>query len=637
MSGKKKAQQLADAYAELWDDGEEADDPSIAGDDRLAELWDDGPEPAATPQVQPMGEPIQATAVPSFVGYTPEQLDPYDAYMKSMQRESADAGRYLREKIPQWADSAMNGASEFAQDAARGFERGSQLGQPLDMSGAWNAAASNTMTQGMVPPPKVAQPIAPPEQVQAEWAQADARSPVASFAGDVAGSIANPVSRLSPMASGAIDAGARSFGAGNDPSQVMTDAAQGGAFGKVLDKGGQMLGGAMDWAKNTLAPEMRSKANINRVASTGLYGADMAAMEANKGEQFIQDLGEDIERYGLHKGEGAFGFLPQSAETYGRNAAKLRAEGGQQMGAAEDAINAQVEPPMIDYSPAANDMMDAADDVRNISHPDAPAEAAAREGFANQLYSNGADRTFEQALADRRYYDQQINWQGRGGYKGAGLDEQMTREAAGNVRGSIRQGLDDSVDAGNTAPELRDDWVAGKDKYAVGAAVADPAIARKYREYGNQPLSLGALAASSGDLATAAVAQGVKYRGRPALAGFQRNVQHGAEAFGDSAALENLSGGMQGPAAGAMSGMAAADDRRPYDVVHDSMQTSRGHELESNVEQILYADPALLGRYRGDFEYAGRNPGGIGALLRRLEDQDATFRATVLPMIRGGQ
>lgn len=341
----------------------------------------------------------------------------------------------------------------------------------------------------------------------------------------------------------------------------LADRARGGlegataglVLGPVADETVGAVSGRMSEAARAASEALRRKANVNRVAATGTYGAQMRNTAQNKGEQWIQDLGEGIEAKGLHEGEGPLGFLPQPPETYGRNAQALRSDALERMTSAEDAIVSQADPlvptaSMIDdmrgQSGAAFDRVDPA----GQSHGGFMSTMADRMENASQ-YIVGPDggpmpgtqaMPFSRAIDERRYLDSNIDWTRRGGYEGSGMQEQVRRGMAGDMRAGIRETIDKAAESGQVDPAVAANWKGGMQDYALAAAVEEPAMARVYQEYGNQKISLpGWLGANAvgGPLAPLGVAAGevAKHRGAAALAGTQRLGQRAFRNVADAA------------------------------------------------------------------------------------------------------
>lgn len=450
---------------------------------------------------------------------------------------------------------------------------------------------------------------------------------------------------LGPAAAGAMQAGLHTREDGGTLGQTASSAAGGAFFGAMGGAAGGAIDRSMSAAAN-YAPELARKANINRVAASGVYGSDLAAMEANKGADYVQQLGRDIESKGLHRGSGPLGFLPQPPETYGRNAAALRADAGSRMGQAENQVAGLEYQPLVDTTGLQNQMRSRADEASGMWDSAGANEATARNALADNIQNKAGDAaSWGDALEQKRYFDKQIDWGRTGGISNSPMDEQIRREAAGNMRAGLQDSLQGGVQEGTVPRELADQWTGANKDFAVGAAVTDPAMLRVYREYGNQPISLGALAASAGNPGTAAAGQLVKYRGRSAMAGTQRALGGAAADYGNSDKLatmaEYLQGAPMATAAGAAGDAIGGPSRAQQEQAQSERQRQatlegRGQNLPQTINDVLVSQPEALGPYRADFEQAGRTPGAIASLLAKLQ-HDRVWRTQYLPNFQGAQ
>ncbi len=364
---------------------------------------------------------------------------------------------------------------------------------------------------------------------------------------------------------------------------TATGAVTGLALGKVAD---DVVAPVVGWGADkvrALSDALGWKANINRVAST-MPGSELKKLVANKGEDYIQKLGEAIEKprealggRGMHEGDGMLGFLPQPKDTYAANANIVNDDALARMTSAEDEI-ARGANPNVDLRGLASDLRSNAGEARGMIDPAGEAHGSFAGNMADRIDAattvrgpdkiipgydipaNGSDymtpvrqktpdvveptydvthqMPFDRALANRRYLDSNINYTRRGGYEGAPMQEQVRRGAAGEIRAGIRETLDNAAAAGEVNPETVSSWKGGMEDYATSAAVQDPAMANVYQEYGNQKISLpGFLAATSGAEAAGvpgiglgmAAGQLAKSRGTPLLAGTQRTGQRALE------------------------------------------------------------------------------------------------------------
>jgi hypothetical protein len=480
--------------------------------------------------------------------------------------------------------------------------------------------------------------------------------------------------RVAGLAKGGAIAGGLS-GAGNsranladDPRGLARDTAAGAATGAVV---APVAGEAVRAVVHPLAKlaargaeGLRGSANANRLAASGTYGAQLRDIASNRGPQAINELGEDIERLGIHKGEGMLGFLPQPPATYERNSARIMQDAGRRMGAAEDAI-AEVADPLVTTSGTIGDLYGEASKVAGRADPAAPAHSNFLRNSADRLKDasmsvSGPGTTgdeawmpFSRALEERRYLDDTIDWTRKGGGDEAPRAEQVRRWVAGDLRSGIRDTLDTAAADPNSAvtPELADAWKSGNRDFATAATVHDPSMARVYQEYGNQKISLPAWMAAAGGTArggpvgggvAAALAQLAKSRGTPALAGAQR--------FGQRQ-LEGIAKGAE-PAAANAAAIGQARDLAPdaMPLVQSMTQApayaaqpepdytqSQGHELEGKVRTALEQDPQAFGRHSAGLLNAMQSgdPDRFTAeLYKASANQD--FRTRYLPSLQQG-
>src|SRR5262249_55948216 len=98
---------------------------------------------------------------------------------------------------------------------------------------------------------------------------------------------------------------------------------------------------------------------------------------------------------------------------------------------------------------------------------------------------NAREIAFDEALAQRRGFDEGVNWNPDAGGNPQSLAsairealvdpayEKVDRVAANELRGGIKSALDQGVDAGNVPAPLRDAWKGANDDYALGKQVLE--------------------------------------------------------------------------------------------------------------------------------------------------------------------
>ncbi len=395
--------------------------------------------------------------------------------------------------------------------------------------------------RGMVPPPaNLPDEYAAGSQfednrrtIAAEQAERAGESPVASTAGQVLGGVAQGAALPYKGVIGSTLSAAGQLGAGlmgSGSGDLGDRAEQAGEFAKEhpyitgASVGLPAAAGAVQKGAGAVAKIMRDKQFGNRVAAF-TTPAQRTAIAANKGgQQAVINLGRDVEAQGLHKTPW-YQFWAPNAETYYNNASKARIAAGEAMEGTESKI-AELGNPQIETGSIADDLDASADEVSSMmDQPAAQRDAGFRrdqaagirkatkvplEGPAELVAEGGDDlpdwmemtdqrgpvapnfkevppgsvpsdsAPFSEAIKNRRYYDQGVNYAGKGGFEGAPMQEQVRRQIANQLRGNIEKGLDKSgLDTG-----LIDAWKGAKKKYSTAAAVEDPALAKMQGDYG---------------------------------------------------------------------------------------------------------------------------------------------------------
>lgn len=487
----------------------------------------------------------------------------------------------------------------------------------------------------------------------AAWQRA-AESP-GRLAAALGGNILAPILAAGGFVGDAIQGGLDAYAGGASGKASVGAGAASGAVGGTLQGGSKLAG---------MAGDALQKSGLNhRVAATGVYGGQMKRMMQNMGPEAVQQLGRDIEAKGLHKGEGMLGWLPQPASTYADNSAALRDSAAKRLSETEDAIEGLTSPPTVPTGAIADDLERGALQSRGMWDPAGGQEAAFRKQYADAIRggSNAVEAPgqpaqymadWADAQAQRRYVDQQIDWNRLGGFEGAPMQEQVRREVAGNLRAGVKDSLDRGVEIGTVPGELRDAWRGANDDYRIAAAVNDPAIARVYQEYGNQAVSLPAWSAMGfggnpvAGAAMGAAASFAKNRGHSALAGAQGALGRNAEAVSDAGSwLEKWAPTGAAIGQGAASGASAQgqDDLDAYgDLTRDEVTPSeamgerRGFELGQGLDRVMDEKPELLRPYALQLSEA-KDEADRQGIIERLVRTDDRFRKTVYPLIAGGR
>ncbi|MBN1237425.1 MAG: hypothetical protein JXB36_02935 [Gammaproteobacteria bacterium] len=517
------------------------------------------------------------------------------------------------------------------------------------------------------------------DESRAQMAQSEARSPRAFAVGDAVGSFLSPVNKIAKgvglaggaaknIAGQALEGGiqgvARTFGDAEDLTgeTALRALAQGGE--DMVQSGGAaaLLSGA-GRASGRIAKALGNKADMNRAASAGFYGSSLERLGDNKGDEYVAQLGRRMEEEGLHRGRAPGGMInplnwvPQNAGTIAKNAGELGKRSGDEMALAEAEIGRLDAQPQVDVSGtiARQGVPVRGSDVDPVA---GDAENAFRGRFADRMSELAPDGQMPMldALDRRRYLDDQINWSKKEGYEGAGMQEQVRRDVANDLRGGISDSLQGAASRGDVDPELAQQWERGRGNFELSSDVNDAARSRAMREQGNQLMSLpthalvgGALGGATGygssdgdwsDTAMSAMAAGaagqlLKTRGRAGLAGMQRGASkvigsgRAAQWAGENAALGSMA---SLDAGGTMPDNGDDALRTMGEQLSKNQQEARGYLLPQAVQQALQSDPGILGPYAQTF-FNAQDEDEIQVELDRLSRTDQTFATRVLPRL----
>lgn len=543
----------------------------------------------------------------------------------------------------------LGGAREAASDAGDAIKPYTTLN---GLAGTWGNVMNSSLLGGsgeQVHTPEI-------DQIQLDARAAHDRSPFSAGAASAIGTL--PLTMTAGPTSGGLLAGGVDSAAlgGSDRDQIL-HALIGAGVGAALHGAGAGIEGMA----NT-TPKLEAAASRARVAATGMYGGAMKKLANEIGDDGITRLGNKIEEKGLHDAPGIAGWFPGSAERYHDNAVALADNAlVRQRTAAFDADQAGVRvptartanelTPQIQEADSAFDpqgrneaafakdlqgRMRSRSDVTSVHEPDM--------GFDENgnLYENaGQDAnlgdynvSFGKALKERQRLDQNIAWAKRNPGTNTPDEEETRRYVANQLRGELLTSLEDQE------PHIAEPFRQAQDDLNTALTVQTPSAARVYQEAGNQRISLPTWIAGAGGIASgnpltgAAMAAGasqIKARGQSAYAGMLRGGQRVGEAMQDPQA-QMLSKFLQSPGAGVTAGGMAGGN--PREVQQDAAADGNGSRLPGVINQMLQ-DPQRaqqLGRYRAEFENAGRSPGGISALLLKLEN-DREWRTNIKPQL----
>lgn len=475
------------------------------------------------------------------------------------------------------------------------------------------------------------------EQTRADWDQASQRSPVANAVGDIAGSIANPVSRLSkiPKAGAAIAGAAsgalRATGEGGD---ALSSGLLGGAFGVAS----QALPAAARWAGNRMSEGADKIADTLRLRSFGGRLGDLKPLSGDK----RAELARAGEALGIHRGKG---ILPATMEEVEANATGL----AERSGKAKDQIAAQIADVPVS-NPALADRVRALKEGHGRGPGGTPLRAALDEtadGFEAmpRAAMEGAQgpvqptTPFGQMNLERQDYGKATNFTPgtpraalRPKVYGAINDEmEQAANSANPGAGSAWRDANKLESYGikfgdwsgreNTRADVNrlispSDYAAG----GVGAMLTGGGAVRKgYEEEGIPGAVKGMASAIPGALAGVALNRTVRGREHALAANFMRGAAQAGTA-GES--LAKFGQGAMGLSAGAV-GQQVPTTRPPPSPT-------------DNIQAALQTDPAALGSWGPRFADAKGDSSRLAALYHEAM-QDPQFASQIAPRLRGAK
>jgi hypothetical protein len=531
--------------------------------------------------------------------------------------------------------------------------------------------------------------------VRERLALANKRSPRAAPAAQLVGEIAplaiatggtSAAKQLAkPVLGGAIQGGLSALGnADTEDWGERLEALTGGAgAGALFGKIGQKVGQAGGWAGGKLADAWRDSGLMQRVAASGAYGSDIRKLAENiGGEEGLKKLGEWMQQRGIHQGEGWLGkLLPQTAETYGKNAnAVNKAALGEQKAVLGEL--AQRTPVLVDTLPVTSKLRQGASELSDLAADEYEKQAGHAVDLAERIASKSrpgpgvSTMEFPEALKQRQSLDKLVNRRKLGGTLTDDLREENNRLAGDQFRGALRTSLDQQ------APDIAPRFAAAQGDLSKGLDIERLANAREAKETGNQLMSLptailagGGLAATAGGgvaghalggdtqstsigaaipvagaMATGAL---LKSRGHAATAGLANVGSKALRSAGNfvrdaaTPAVVNaaIRAGQSGPTWVAPWREQPSDAPRIDDLAAPppspaaAVAGGRGHLLPQAAIQALNSNRAILGEYASQIAEAqgkeGANgPNAVANLIARLSQTDPKFKQTVLPELQ---
>lgn len=580
-------------------------------------------------------------ALDSFLSAKPEVVSSTGQNAPSMARiDAPEQPKPERGILERFLDSAREGVSD-AGTALKPY--GDALHRALDPGGHMDLGADFSDA-------RVASD-------RSDAAAAHERSPVSTALASAAATAPVGAAYAGPMAGGAAMGAADAAAEGGDERSQLLHAFLGGSIGEASNLVGKGLGGLQKYAA-PLADSLERGASRARVAATGIYGGAMKKLRGELGDEGITKLGNDIESKGLHDAPGLAGMFPGNAERYLNNATDLADNAlARHRAVAFDATQQGVAVPT---GRIADELDSQASRASSMFDPAGESEAGFQTKLADRIRGNSAataqydpatgkpvagdfQQPFENALENRQYLDKNIKWAQRNPHIQTPHEEESRRYAANQLRNELGNSLDEQ------APELAPRWRSAQDDLNTALTVQTPAAARVYQEAGNQAVSLPTWIAGAGGIASGnpitgaamgGLASQVKARGHSAVAGTMRGMQHAAEGVADDPQIATLSKFLQSSGAGvAAGGMAPStpdpgpEGATPHEAQVRATGGSRGQMLPGVIEDVLKSNPGQLGRWRGQFEQAGRTPNGIRDLITKLQS-DQQWRMTKLPELQ---
>lgn len=460
-------------------------------------------------------------------------------------------------------------------------------------------------------------------------------TPVQQGVGRFIGAMASPVNALAVPARGAglVAAGLRNGAVGaaqgavqraaGDPNATPGDIARSAAAGGVV---GGLGGAGMQSISRGLggaAQGAGAAADEYLLRSTGIPEAEAVRM----GPQDVAARAQKIRDAGLKTS------VFQSPRGYAQNAQGLMKQGGDQMGTAEDAINALPNAPNVPVGDIIAKQRAAAAAQGGLADPANAGPAGFRQQFANNLendttrmagrnFQSDAERfsalskgyqatayssnelPFDRALAQRRNVD---GWTNFGATNATESAQNAVRKEIG---GGLRDNIDASLNSPSVPPELAGNWRAGRDAYSLGSDVNESAL-KAIGDSGipaSKEQAMGFMARRGG-LSAASSAAGA--------------AQSALGAGGDAAssaqglALQRWLGdkGVQ---------MQPQQQQPPKAAGENSQGGSSGYRAAQLIEQ----NPQALGKYAPQFQQAQQNGGveAVNALINKLTFSDSEFR-----------
>lgn len=505
-----------------------------------------------------------------------------------------------------------------------------------------------------------------------QWAQSQARSPTGFAVGDVVGSMAMPLGRVTKAAGvipklanaayqGGVQAAMRGYGESEheEPMLRAWDAlaagAKGAAESAMISGGLTAAGAAARGVGRAIAgaePWFGRHADANRLR-TVLPKQMIDDMRLSKGADAIARYASELEQpRAAIGGKAISGGLMATPDAAAARAATVGADAGRRIAELEDELGSRFPGggPPVDYGPIAASLQQEAAAVGQRGMPmarsthapylrstaeallDTPRYDAPPDWLTARAVGAVDDAAphrvhLDQALKDRRYYDKAI---GSGFNRPAGqlsVQDLVDRGVANDLRGAISRGISES------APEMAQPWESAMRDSHVANLVVDPATRVASRFGGASPMGVrdmvraAGLVGNPGMGAASLAGSAAAPMAHSSVSAVQRGLGKASGAVGQAG--QDVGGKLQqlgasrlpGAIAAAQQGDAKAPDRLP-----------------SAIAEALRSDPSALGPYAQPLAaaMASPNPGAVNALVEQLTRQDRRFAEEILPKLYWG-
>lgn len=468
-----------------------------------------------------------------------------------------------------------------------------------------------------------------------------AENPKTAFGADLLGALTSPIGMEAKgegvmanagaqAVTGAAQSGARSLGDSGDDDyktqllHAFLSSGVGGALGGAGAVAAHGLGAAADWA----GEKAGDVGNYLRRAAYGVSKSDVDALTAEKGttaglDYAENELGRLPDKLGLSNR-----LVPTSAGGYARKGEAAKTAGGQTMGAGLDRAAGEV--PSLEIDRAKDSLLEQYAQLANHDRTVASGSKGTAPYF-DDMASRLQDAT---PATPRDLHSLKTGYESLADAPGAIPGSQESAKAiANNAAGnSAREQLTNVM--GQASPESNRMFQEGAQQYGDAATVED--IAKRAASKNIVAPLLGAsLGGYAGyqtrhdleDAGFGALAGGALVRGGQTYgADFGANLARGAETLAGGAG--NLAGAAES-GAGVLGTFVQQRER-----LKQAATDGNGGELPDTINRVLQ-DPQqapMLGKYRAQFEQAGRTPDGMRALLAKLE-QDTQWRTGIKPQL----